>query len=169
MPIPNACIFSGAKKGRTICCCSSDLHLTTVGGHTGLGQGAGGEHFVGGGHLTSGQRGLGHGGHSPALYLHILLSMMTGCGFGMLLFSTYLLRSGTGGHSVFSIYCDISGEVLQGGTCDFRIYLLRSGSTVRGHGAIGGGIGHLGAGFLHPHDPLAPHDSQTGELPVNPS
>ena len=104
IPIPNACIFSGAKNGRTVCAASSDLHLTTVGGHTGLGQGAGGEHFVGGGHLTSGQRGLGQGGHSPASFLHILLSMMTGCGLGMLLFSTYLLRSGTGGHSVFSIY-----------------------------------------------------------------
>jgi hypothetical protein len=96
--------------------------------------------------------------------------MMTGCGFGMLLFKTYLLKSGTGGHSVFNIYRDISGAVLHGGTCDFNIYLLISGSTVRGHGAIGGGVGHFGAGFGQLHDPLSPHDSQTGDdPPVNPS
>ena len=76
---PNDCMLSGAKKGLTVGCDdSSDLHLTTVGGHTGLGQGAGGGHLVAGGHLTTGQRGLGHGGHSPESVLHLLLSMITG-------------------------------------------------------------------------------------------
>jgi hypothetical protein len=97
-------MFRGAKNGRTVDpVCSSDLHLTTVGGQTGRGQGAGGGHLVGAGHFTSGQRGLGQGGHSPASFIQELLSTMTGWGLGILLFRTYLLRSGTGGHSVFSI------------------------------------------------------------------
>ena len=101
---PNDCILRGARKGRTVGCVdSSDLHLTTVGGHTGLGQGAGGGHFVGAGHFTTGQRGRGHGGHSPDSVLHLLLSIITGWGFGILLFNIYLLKSGTGGHSVFSM------------------------------------------------------------------
>jgi hypothetical protein len=101
---PKAPIFSGAKNGRTVgCIASSDLHFTTVGGHTGLGHGAGGAHFVGSGHFTIGQRGRGHGGHSPESPLHLLLSMITGWGLGILLFRTYLLKSGTGGHSVFNI------------------------------------------------------------------
>jgi hypothetical protein len=82
-------MLRGAKKGRTVGCVdSSDLHLTTVGGHTGLGQGAGGGHFTGAGQLTVGQRGLGHGGHSPPLPLQALLSMMIGCCLGMLLLRT---------------------------------------------------------------------------------
>ena len=103
--IPKALILSGAKNGRTVepAVDSSDLHLTTVGGQTGRGQGAGGSHFVGGGHFTSGHRGRGHGGHSPASFLQELLSIMIGWGLGILLLRTYLLRSGTGGHSVFSI------------------------------------------------------------------
>jgi hypothetical protein len=98
-------MFRGAKKGRTVdpCVDSSDLHLTTVGGHTGRGQGAGGGHLVGAGHFTSGHRGLGQGGHSPASFIQELLSTITGWGLGMLLFKTYLLKSGTGGHSVFNI------------------------------------------------------------------
>jgi len=77
--------------------------LTVVGGQTGRGHGAGGGHFVGAGHWTSGQRARGQGGHSPTCFEHALLSMITGCGFGILLFNTYLLKSGTGGHSDLSI------------------------------------------------------------------
>jgi hypothetical protein len=103
--IPKPPKLRGAKNGRTVdpALDSSDLHLTTVGGQTARGQGAGGGHFVGAGHCTLGQRGLGHGGHSPASALHLELSMITGWGLGILLFKTYLLRSGTGGHSVFNI------------------------------------------------------------------
>ncbi len=76
---PKPPILRGARNGRTVGCVdSSDLHLTTVGGQTGLGQGAGGAHLVGGGHFTTGQRGRGQGGHSPDSVLHLLLSIMTG-------------------------------------------------------------------------------------------
>ena len=102
--MPNPDMLRGAKNGRTVVStASSDLHFTTVGGQTGRGQGAGVGHLVGSGHFTIGQRGRGHGGHSPTSPLHLLLSMITGCGLGILLFNTYLLKSGTGGHSVFSI------------------------------------------------------------------
>ena len=159
-------MFNGAKNGRTIGCdASSDLHLTTVGGHTGRGQGAGGAHLTGGGHLTSGQRARGQGGHSPASFLQDELSMITGWGLGMLLFNTYLLRSGTGGHSVFNMKFDMSGiaERPLDGICDFKIYLLKSGSIVRGQGA-------MGAGFTLPQpqglgSPHALHD----RAPANPS
>ena len=77
--IPKAPIGSGAKNGRTVeCVDSSDLHFTTVGGHTGLGQGAGDGHFTGAGQFTTGHLGLGQGGHSPASLLHLLLSIITG-------------------------------------------------------------------------------------------
>ena len=59
--------------------------------------------------------------------------MITGCCLGMLLFSTYLLRSGTGGHWVFSIYWLRSGGAAQGGTVAFRTYLLMSGCAQGGH------------------------------------
>lgn len=136
---PNVCVFRGARNGRTVgMVASSLLHLTTVGGQTGRGQGAGGGHFVGAGQRTSGHRGLGQGGHSPASFLQDELSMITGWGFGMLLLSTYLLRSGTGGHSVFSIYWLRSGMGGQGGTWDFNTYLLMSGSRQGGQGATEG-------------------------------
>ena len=97
-------MFSGARNGRTVgCVVSSDLHFTTVGGQTALGHGAGVGHFVGGGHFTTGHLGRGHGGHSPESPLHLLLSIITGWGLGILLLRTYLLKSGTGGHSVFNI------------------------------------------------------------------
>ena len=67
---------------------SSDLHLTTVGGHTGRGQGAGGGHLVGSGHMTSGHLGRGQGGHSPEGFLHLLQSKITGWGLGTELFNT---------------------------------------------------------------------------------
>jgi len=62
---------------------SSVLHFTTVAGHVCLGQGAQLGHFVGGGHFTSGQRGRGHGGHSPFGFWHLEQSKMTGFCFGM--------------------------------------------------------------------------------------
>jgi hypothetical protein len=123
-------MFRGARKGRTVLTLlSSALHFTVWGGQTGRGQGAGGGQTVGAGHFTSGQRG---GGHSPASFLQAELSMITGCCLGMLLLSTYLLRSGTGGHSVFSIYRDISGQAGQGGIVLFNTYLLMSGSRQGG-------------------------------------
>jgi len=68
-----------------------------------------------------GQRGRGQGGHSPpSLLRHAELSMITGCCFGILLFKTYLLKSGTGGHSVFNIYCDMLGWGAQGGIVVFN-------------------------------------------------
>jgi hypothetical protein len=88
---------------------------------------------VGGGHLTSGQRARGQGGHSPASLLHEELSMITGCCLGILLFNTYLLRSGTGGHSVFNMYLERSGTAGQGGIVAFNTYLLISGSWHGGH------------------------------------
>jgi hypothetical protein len=106
MEVPKAPKFRGAKKGRTVLPAppiSSALHFTVVGGQTGRGQGAGGGHCVGAGHFTSGQRGRGQGGQLPALALHAELSIITGCCLGIELFNTYLLRSGTGGHSVFSM------------------------------------------------------------------
>jgi hypothetical protein len=59
---------------------------------------------------------------------------MIGCGLGTLDFSTYWLRSGTGGHSVFNMYWAISGHVGAGGIDDFRIYFVISG--------YGGHMGH---------------------------
>jgi len=104
MPIPNPLILSGAKYGRTV---ESDvgivLHCTEEVGHTGLGHAAGAGHTVGGAHFTSGHLALGQGGHSPASFMHELLSMITGCCLGILDLSTYLLKSGVGGHSVFNI------------------------------------------------------------------
>ena len=99
---------------------SSALHFTVVGGQTARGQGAGGGQLTGAGHFTSGQRARGQGGHSPASLRQAVLSMITGCCFGMLLFNTYLLKSGTGGHSVFNIYCDMSGKEGQEGIVVFN-------------------------------------------------
>jgi hypothetical protein len=113
---------------------SSARHLTTWGGQTGRGQGAGGAHFVGGGHFTSGQRGRGQGGHSPPSLRQALLSTIMGWGFGTELFKIYLDKSGVGGHSVFSIYWLMSGIAGQGGTELFNTYLLRSGSRQGGQG-----------------------------------
>lgn len=109
-------------------------HLTTGVGHVIRGQGAGGGHFVGSGHMTSGQRGRGQGGHSPLDFAHLLQSRITGWGVGTELFSTYLLKSGTGGHSVFSMYWLISGQATGGGIVDFSTYLLKSGSRQGGQG-----------------------------------
>ncbi len=115
-----------------LCVFSSALHLTVVGGQTGRGQGAGGGQTVGAGHFTSGHRGRGQGGHSPAFFWQAELSIITGCCFGILLFNTYLLRSGVGGHSVFNMYNDMSGQAWQGGMLLFKTYLLKSASRQGG-------------------------------------
>jgi hypothetical protein len=151
--IPKPVTERGAKYGRTCCMgASSALHFTTVGGQTCLGQGAGGGHFVGSGHFTSGHLGLGQGGHSPLGLLHLLQSRITGCGLGIELFNTYWLKSGTGGHSVFNIYLLKSGIGGHGGIVLFNTYWLRSGSRQGGHGGhtgLGDAQGH-GSELLHP-------------------
>ena len=103
--MPKGVIFKGARNGRTVSppAEGSALHFTVVVGHTGRGQGAGAGHEGTAGQVTVGQRGRGQGGHSPASFLQAELSIITGCCFGMLLFNTYLLKSATGGHSVFSM------------------------------------------------------------------
>lgn len=133
-PSPNTDIFRGARYGRTVeSPLPSALHLTVVGGQTARGQGAGGGQLWAGGHFTSGQRGRGQGGHSPDSLVHADVSMITGCCFGMLLFSTYLLRSGTGGHWVLSMYWLKSCAGGQGGTVALSTYLLMSGCLQGGH------------------------------------
>jgi len=72
---------------------------------------------------------------------------------GIELFSTYLDRSGVGGHSDFNIYCDISGIAGHGGTLAFNTYLERSGSL---QGAQGGQTGRVG--------PLGPAQPEQGQL-----
>ena len=121
--------FSGARKGRTGCTgVSSALHFTFVVGQASRLQGGHAGHTVGSGHFTSGQRGLGQGGQSPQFaFLHEELSTMMGSGVGIELFNTYCERSGTGGHSVLSIYWLISGQIVFGGTEDLRTYFVISG------------------------------------------
>lgn len=123
------------------------LHLMSgsgQGAHVAAGHAG---HGLGSAHLTTGQRGRGHGGHSPILQglEHVLIQ---GGHLGTDVFSTYLDISGWGGHSVFNIYLDISGIGGQGGTLAFNTHLLGSGS---GHG------GHAGAGAGFEPPPLGPH------------
>lgn len=163
IPPPNVLMLSGSKNGRTVPVSppGSALHLTVVVGHTGLGQGAGAGQAGAGGHVTVGQRGRGQGGHSPASFLHAELSIITGCCLGMLDFRTYLLKSATGGHSVFNMYRDMSGHAWQGGTLDFRTYLLMSGSR---HG------GQMRRAIpLHPHFPPALLQDEHLGMPARPS
>ena len=97
-------MLKGARYGRTVeSALGIVLHCTDDVGHTGLGQGAGAGQTVWAGHLTSGHRVRGQGGHSPASFVQELLSMITGFCLGILDLRTYLLKSGVGGHSVFSI------------------------------------------------------------------
>jgi hypothetical protein len=101
---PKPATLIGDKYGLTVSCItSSALHFTTAGGQVALGHGAHAGHFVGGGHFTSGHLALGQGGHSPLGLLHLEQSKITGCCLGTDDFSTYLLKSGTGGHSLLSI------------------------------------------------------------------
>jgi hypothetical protein len=82
--------------------------------------------------------------------------------FGTDDFSTYLDISGCEGHSVLSIYLDMSGTPGQGGIVDFNTYFDGSGT---GHGAGGTALfidsgpsssnfellhAHFGFGFPHP-------------------
>ena len=87
----------------------------------------------GSGHLTTGQRGRGQGGHSPILQ-GLLQDATHGGHLGTDDFNTYLDISGYGGHSVFNIYLDRSGKGGHGGTVAFKTYLDISG--------IGGHVGH---------------------------
>ena len=57
--------------------------------------------------------------------------------------------SGSGGHSVFNIYLDISGMGGHGGTDAFNTHLLGSGSGHVGHGGHFGRSGAGGAGHGH--------------------
>lgn len=93
-------------------------------GHAGQARGSG--------HLTIGQRGRGHGGHSPILhgFEHVEIH---GGHLGTEDLSTYFDISGSGGHSVLSMYLDISGMGAQGGTVAFKTHLLGSGSAQGGH------------------------------------
>jgi hypothetical protein len=93
---------------------------------------------------------------------------MTGCGFGMDDLSTYLLKSGTGGHSVFNIYLLKSGHFGHGGIVLFNTYLLKSGSL---HGGQAGQTGRgFGDGHLHGHTSpqlshfISPRDSKPSFL-----
>jgi hypothetical protein len=101
---PNSPKLSGARKGRTgVDGDSSALHLTTGCGHFWRSQGGHAGHTVGGGHLTSGQRGRGQAGHSPQSLPQAELSTIIGSGVGIELLRTYWERSGVGGHSVFNM------------------------------------------------------------------
>jgi hypothetical protein len=100
---------------------------------------------LGSGHLTMGQRGRGQGGHSPILHglEHVEIQ---GGHLGTEDLRTYLDMSGRGGHSVLSIYLDISGSGGHAGTVDLRTHLLGSGR---------GQAGQLGAPVEgQPHAPL---------------
>jgi hypothetical protein len=100
---------------------------------------------LGSGHLTTGQRGRGHGGHSPILHglEHVEIQ---GAHLGTEDLSTYLDMSGRGGHSVLSIYFDMSGSGGQAGTVDLRTHLLGSGR---------GQAGQLAKPLVgQPHEPL---------------
>jgi len=80
---------------------------------------------------------------------------MIGCGLGTLDLRTYWLRSGTGGHSVFSMYCAISGQEGEGGIDDFRMYFVISG--------YGGQSGHLPRALgWSLHGEFVPQMEQTG-------
>jgi len=110
------------------------LHCTFGSGHGATCTVGQAWHGLGSGHLTTGQRGRGQGGHSPILQgLEQLL--MHGGHLGTDDFNTYLDISGCEGHSVFSMYLVISGIGGQGGTVDFNTYFVGSGT---GHGACGG-------------------------------
>jgi hypothetical protein len=117
-----------ASSGRTIQTSSGSylaLHVTWGSGQRGGSTEAQGGHFVGGGHSTTGQRGRGQGGQSPILQGLLQVVMQGGQG-GTADFRMYLDMSGGAGHSVLSIYLDMSGWGGQGGTEDFRTYLDQS-------------------------------------------
>ncbi len=84
------------------------LQLTVGSGQRGGSTAAQGGHSFGFGHSTTGQRGRGHGGQSPILQGLLQVEIHGGQG-GTADFRMYLDMSGGEGHSVFSIYFDISG------------------------------------------------------------
>lgn len=93
----------GARKGRTGDeSTSCVLHLTVVCGQRARGQGAAAGHTVGGISLP-GNEGVGMVGSRHTSFKSSLVSMMIGCCLGIVLFMTYCDRSGTGGHSDFSM------------------------------------------------------------------
>jgi len=83
-------------------------------------------HALGSGHLTTGHRGRGQGGHSPILQGFEQVEIQGGH-LGTEDFRTYLDMSGRGGHSVFNIYLLISGMGGQGGTVAFKTHFVGSG------------------------------------------
>jgi hypothetical protein len=124
------------------------LHLIFGSGHGAQIAAGQAGHALGSGHFTTGQRGRGHGGHSPILHglLHVLIH---GGHCGTDDFNTYLDMSGNGGHSVLSIYLDISGMGGHGGTDAFNTHFAGSGSGQFGHGGHFGRSGAGGAGHGH--------------------
>ena len=87
--MPNPEKLRGAKYGRTDDSTSLfALQEIVAGGHACRAHGAHVGHFVGGGHLTSGQRARGHGGHSPDGFWHFEQSRITGPCLGMDDFNT---------------------------------------------------------------------------------
>jgi hypothetical protein len=103
-------------------------------------------HARGSGHLTVGQRGRGHGGHSPILQglEHV---EMHGGHWGTLDLRTYLDMSGSEGHSVLSMYLLMSGIGGHGGTVALSTHLLGSGSGQGRPLPLAAGQAH-GEGFL---------------------
>lgn len=117
-----------ANSGRTIHTSSGSylaLQVTLGSGQRGGSTEAQGGHFVGGGHSTTGQRGRGQGGQSPILQGLLQVVMQGGQG-GTADFRIYLDMSGGAGHSVLSMYLDMSGWGGQGGIEAFRTYLDQS-------------------------------------------
>ena len=110
------------------CTFGSGQGATSTDGHAG--------HALGSGHFTTGQRGLGQGGHSPILQGLEQLAIQGGH-LGTEDFNTYLDISGWAGHSVFSIYLVISGIGGQGGMLVFNTYRVGSGG---GHVVVGGNM-----------------------------
>ncbi len=84
------------------------LHWTRGSGHGAHDTEGHAAHAFGSGHVTTGHRGRGHGGHSPILQGLEHVDMQGGH-FGIVDLRTYLDMSGSGGHSVFSMYLLMSG------------------------------------------------------------
>ena len=78
------------------------LHWTRGSGHGATWTGGQAGHGLGSGQFGVGQRGRGHGGHSPILhgFEHVLIH---GGHLGTDDLSTYLDMSGCAGHSVFNM------------------------------------------------------------------
>ena len=93
------------SRGRTIQGSSGSylaLQDTCGSGHRGGSTAAQGGQVVGGGHVTTGQRWTGHGGHSPILQGLLQVEMHGGHG-GTADFRMYFDISGGAGHSDFSM------------------------------------------------------------------